>query len=370
MSNTQLVILVSISISCCLLQRVPAETRQDNTANKNQSSPRVAVVLGNLLPKEGGNKSVSKTAASQLNSPFGIDFDKQGTMYIVELGGGRIHTLSSQGQFATIGGALNVKDYQGDGGPILAARFNGMHNVAVAPNGMVYIADSWNHCIRRFDPISNRISTIAGTGKPGFGGDGGPATSARFNFVMCITLTPKADILHIADLKNHRIRALDLAKGIVTTVAGNGKKGTPADGAIATDSPLLDPRAVAADAAGNLYILERSGHSLRVVRPDGKISTVVGDGKPGINDGPAKQARLKSPKHITIDDQQRVVVADESNALIRRYDPRSKTVSTLLGGGIGQPPVKLSQPHGVCIHSGKLYVVDTGHDRILRIDSE
>ena len=100
------------------------------------------------------------------------------------------------------------------------------------------------------------------------------------------------------------------------------------------------------------------------------IRDSVGTGKSGRQDGPAKAATLKSPKHIAIDGMDRVIIADEANQLIRRYDPKSRTVTTLLGGGIGTPPIKLSRPHGVCVENGKLYVVDTGHNRILRIESE
>lgn len=99
-----------------------------------------------------------------------------------------------------------------------------MHNCAVTPNGDLYIADSWNHCVRKVDAATGVISTIAGTGQKGFSGDGGPATKATFDFVMCITLNPANDVLHIADLNNRRIRAVDLMSGVVTTVAGNGKK--------------------------------------------------------------------------------------------------------------------------------------------------
>ena len=127
------------------------------------------------------------------------------------------------------------------------ATFNGMHNVAVTPVGDLYIADSWNHCVRRIDGQTGIITTVAGTGKPGFGGDGGPATKATFNFLMCVSLNSTNDKLYIADLKNLRIRMVDLNTGVVRTVAGHGKKGVPVDGSVATESPLIDPRAVAVD---------------------------------------------------------------------------------------------------------------------------
>ena len=172
------------------------------------------------------------------------------------------------------------------------------------------------------------------------------------------------DQIFIADIQNRRIRVADLKSGKVSTIAGNGKRGVPADGAQATEAPLVDPRAVAPDSKGNVYVLERGGHALRVVRPNGKIYTVAGTGKRGKQDGPGKQATLGAPKHICVDDADNVYIADEANDLIRKYDPKTGEVSTVLGHG----KVKLDYPHGVTWEKGKLYVVDTGHNRILRIE--
>jgi sugar lactone lactonase YvrE len=155
----------------------------------------------------------------------------------------------------------------------------------------------------------------------------------------------------------------------VSTVAGNGKKGVPKDGALAIESPLVDPRAVASDSKGNLYVLERSGNALRVVRPDGRIYTVAGSGKRGPKDGAGLQAELGSPKHICVDGSDNIFIADDANAAIRKYDPRAKLLTTVLGRGKSQPPIYLKRPHGVCFEKGKLYVVDTGNNRILRMDA-
>jgi len=229
--------------------------------------PRSSVVIGESLA------DVMNPKSGKLSSPFGIDFDKQGNMYIVELSGGRVHKMDTTGILTIIAGD-GSEGYTGDNGPAKDATFNGMHNVAVTPAGDLYIADSWNHCVRRIDGKTRIITTVAGTGKPGFSGDYGMATQAAFDFLMCVSLNATNDKLYIADLKNLRIRMVDLKTGVVITVAGNGKKGVPADGNQATKSPLVDPRAVAVDSKNNIYILERSGHALRMVTPDGKIRTV------------------------------------------------------------------------------------------------
>src|SRR5947199_118890 len=144
---------------------------------------------------------------------------------------------------------------------------------------------------------ADRVVVVAG------GGDGGPAREAKFGGVYCLAIDPRGDKMYVADLDNRRIRAIDLKTMIVSTVAGNGQKGLPADGAEAAKAPLLDPRAVAVDGKGNVYILERSGNALRVVDRQGRIRTVVGTGKPGAtgDDGDARQATLNGPKHLCVD---------------------------------------------------------------------
>ena len=342
-------LIPGVLISCCL-------------AGSGSASEAI-VMVGGRLPKEGGDWNPE---TSPLTAPFGVDFNRAGDMWIVELEGGRVHKLDNAGILHHAGGD-GSQSYKGDGGPLSGATFNGMHNCATASNGDLYIADSWNHCVRRIDARTGTISTVAGTGQKGDSGDGGPATAATFDFVMCVTLNPAETVLHIADINNFRIRAVNLQSGLVTTVAGNGRQGIPEDGQKAVDSPLVDPRAVAEDSAGNLYILERGGHALRVVRPDGTIHTVAGTGQSGYVDGDAMIAQLASPKHLCIDDADRVYIADDENAAVRRYDPHTCLISTVLGRGHGDPDIQLLHPHGVCWERGALIVVDMGHNRILRL---
>ena len=323
--------------------------------------PRSSIVLGEPI------ETTRDPKPGRLNSPFGVDFDAKGNMYIVELAGGRVLKLDTTGNLTTISGN-GTKGYTGDGGPAKTATFNGIHNVAVTPEGDVYISDSWNHCIRKIDGKTGIITTLAGTGEAGFSGDGGPASKATFNFIMCVSLNPTNDRAYLADLRNRRIRMIDLKTGIVNTVAGNGEEGIPTDGTLAKESPLLDPRAVAIDSNNNIYILERHGHVLRVVTPDGRIRTVAGTGKAGLTDGPALQAELDAPKHIAIDLEDNVIIADEGNRSIRKYNARQGTLTSILGNGVDAPKRSLRRPHGVHVHeNGTIYVVDTGHHRILSL---
>ena len=318
----------------------------------------VEVIIG-----EGGD---GKLMPGDLHNPLGIDFDSGGNMFIGELAGGRILRRGTDGQLKVLAGD-GSKSYSGDGGPADKATFNGIHNVAVTPGGDIYISDAWNHCVRKIDGQRWTVETFAGTGEAGFGGDNGPAIDASFNYVMCVSFSPDFKELLIADLKNRRVRVVDLGTRIVRTVAGNGQKGVPTDGQSAVESPLVDPRAVAMDRVGNTYILERGGHALRVVRPNGKIFTVAGTGQKGNQDGPALEASFNSPKHLSIDKAGKVYIADDANALIRTYDPAAGLVKSIVGKGTSVRQT-LRRPHGVCVSNETLYIVDSGNHRILRLE--
>lgn len=340
------------------------------TGNADQDG-RLVVVAG------GGANEGAPALQAKLMAPFGVDFDSTGNLYFVEMTGHRVRKVDSAGAIEIIAGT-GKEGSRGDGGTARDAEFNGMHSLAVSKSGDVYVADTWNNRVRKIDAKTGRITTIAGTGRRGFSGDGGLATSADFGGIYCVALDESAQTLHLADLDNHRIRKVDLNTGIVTTVAGNGKQGTPKDGDDATSAPLFDPRAVAVDGRENVYILERSGHALRVVDKAGRIRTLIGDGTAGSagDGGPAKSARLNGPKHLCVDRAGNVVIADTENHRIRVYNPEDGTIHNLAGtgragsAGIGGPAVEadLRQPHGVAIGpNGDVHIADSGNDRVLAL---
>lgn len=308
---------------------------------------------------------------AQLKEPFGTDFDDQGNLWIVEMvAGNRLLKVDPAGILHHVAGQL-TPGFAGDGGPGLQAQFNGPHNLVVRKGGEVLIGDTWNGRVRRWDASSGTISTLPGWQAP-------PGRE-RGNGPYCITASPDGGKLHIADLR--QVHELDLASGRSRVVAGNGEKGVPQDGAVAVEAPLVDPRAAAMDRAGNLYILERTGHALRVVSPDGRIRTVVNaSGKKGNTDGPGLQATMNGPKHLCIDRDDSVLIADAENHLIRRYLPASGVLESVAGtgkrgsGGVGGPPLQceLARPHGITVHpvSGEWYITDSYNNRVLKIVRE
>lgn len=319
----------------------------------------------------GGAEERVGTPATQakLKEPFGTDFDRNGNLYIVEMvSGNRLLRVDAKGVLTHVAGLPPAGD-AGDGGTTFTAQFNGPHNLAVLPDGNVLIADTWNGRVRKVEIASGRVTSVAGYGVP--------AAQARANGPYCIALDFTGTQLFIADLR--RVQALDLKTGKLKLVAGNGEKGVPADGALATEAPLVDPRAVAVDRRGNVYILERNGHALRVVATDGKIRTVVNaSGKKGAtgDGGEALQATMNGPKHLCVDLDDNVIIADAENNLVRKYVPATGKILRVAGtgkqgaAGLGGAPeqCELSRPHGVTVRAdGTLFITDSYNDRVLKI---
>jgi sugar lactone lactonase YvrE len=319
----------------------------------------------------GGDEDAVNIPASRarLHEPFGAEFDAAGNLYIVEMvAGNRLLKVDTRGVLTHVAGRRERGD-SGDGGPALAAQFNGPHNLAILPGGDVLIGDTWNGRVRRVNVATGTVATV-----PGFQV---PDDRARTNGPYCITLAPDGRELYIADLRH--VHALNLATGRTRIIAGNGDKGVPPDGAIAVEAPLFDPRAAAADRQGNVYILERGGHALRVVSRDGRIRTVVNaSGKRGVggDGGNALEATLNGPKHLCVDAGDNVIIADAENHLIRKYIPSTGHIVRVAGtgtrgaAGVGGPPelCELNRPHGVTVHrDGTLYITDSYNNRVLKI---
>src|SRR5579871_5355385 len=229
----------------------------------------------------------------------------------------------------TVAGSSDV----GDGGPARTAEFGNIQGVACDRLGNLYLSDTDSHRVRKIT-AAGIVTTVAGNGSAGFGGDGGPATEARLNMPYGLAAGPAGD-LYIADLGNHRLRHIT-PDGIISTVAGNGTCGPAHDGGPAVDAALCAPRNVLLDRAGNLYISEFEGHRIRKVSPNGIISRIAGLGSPGPGgDGtPAVLAQLAYPAGLGMDQRGILYVADSQNQRIRRITPDG-WISTILDVSAG-----------------------------------
>jgi sugar lactone lactonase YvrE len=325
----------------------------------------------------GANVASGLAIGAKLNEPFGMAFDQGGDGYICEHEGQRIVKVTSEGFINPFAG-LGVLSFGGKTQQTNQATFNHPHGLVIAKDQQMYVADTLNHRVQKINLKSGEISTIAGTGKPGFSGDGGLAIRASFNGIYSIDVNQAAGRIYLADLENRRVRWIDLRSGVVRTLAGNGDQGVPADGAEAANAPLVDPRAVTVDSKGSVFILERGGNALRMVDTSGKITTLVGPAKSGsaTHSGPGVTPDLNGPKHLCMDLQSNVIIADTENHLIRKYSFETRKLTVIVGTGeqgdrfVSDDPLKtqLARPHGVLVDStGALYISDSENNRILRV---
>ncbi len=264
----------------------------------------------------------------------------------------------------------------GDGGPATSAQLSFPFQVAVDSAGDLYFADAVNNRVRKIS-ASGIISTIAGIGAPGFSGDGGPATSAELNFPTAVTLDAAGDV-YISEGDNHRVRKVD-ASGIITTIAGNGTAGSSGDGGLATEASINNPVGLKVDAAGKLIVADQVSNRIRKIDTNGIITTIAGIGTRGFSgdDGPATEAQLNFPNGVTIDAAGNIYIADTINSRIRKIDT-SGIISTIAGNGVAgfggdgglATSAALNRPYEVKVDAaGNIYVADSDNNRIRRINA-
>ncbi len=292
-------------------------------------------------------------SSALLARPAGIAYDAAGDLFLADADNHVIREISAAGVISTVAGS-GVAGFGGDGGPATAAFLDTPTGVAVDASGNLYIADSHNQRIRAV--ANGTITTIAGTGTAGYAGDGGAATSAQLALPSGIAVDASGN-LYIADTNNQRIRMI--AGGILTTVAGTGEEVFAGDGGAATAASLDQPTGVAVDTAGNVYVADKNDHRVRIISPAGIISTLAGSGMPGFAGGfdgdgaAANAAALAKPRGVGVDSQGNVYVADTNNQRIRQI--AGGGIVTVAGtgdqgfGGDGSPATSaiLNSPHAV-----------------------
>jgi len=284
---------------------------------KVNSAGIINTVAGNGTIGFSGDSGLA--TAAQLNNPLSVALDSIGNLYIADFGNQRIRKVNATTGIITTIAGNGTTGYSGDGGLAKSASLNYPNYICLDKYNNIYIADGFNQRIRKVNAISGTISTVVGNGMAGYSADGGLADTTRINEVngMCIDT---AGDLYIADFLNYRVRKVNVATKIITTVAGNGISGYNGDG-IAAISSEINPWSVAISKSGNLYIADWHARIRKVdLGNTGIITTVAGNGTIGFSGdgGLATLAEIYNPEGLALDTCGNLYISDNDNKRIRK----------------------------------------------------
>ena len=313
---------------------------------------------------------------SQVNNPYGLVRGPDGALYFCDVDNQRVRKISPDGTISTVAGT-GEKGYSGDGGPAVRAKLSEPYEVRFDAAGNLFFVERLNAVVRKVDLKSGVISTVAGTGQEGFGGDGGPATQALMKQPHSIVFDRAGD-LYICDISNNRVRKVAMKTGIISTFGGTGEKKPTPDGAPIAGTPLNGPRALDIDRDGNLWLALREGNAIyKLDLSTGRLQHAAGTGKSGFtgNGGPAKEATLSGPKGISLGPDGDVYFADTESHTIRKIALKSGTVELVAGTGKrgngpdGDPlQCAMARPHGILVdRDGTILVGDSEAHRVRAI---
>lgn len=332
------------------------------------ADPTISAVAG--TGEKGFAGDGGPAAKAKLDQPFHVAFDSKGNLHFSDTFNHRIRRVDAKTGVITTVAGNGRKGQGGDGGPATVAMLNEPYGICFDDKDNLYIVDRLNFCIRKVDAKTGTISTLAGTpGKSGFAGDGGPADKALFREPNGICFDG-AGRLYIADVADQRVRAVNLPEGTIQTAAGNGKKISAGDGGPLKDATFAGPRAVAKGPDKCLYVVEREGNSVRKIDlKQGTIERYAGTGKKGYTGegGPAKDATFDGPKELAIDKDGNVFVVDTENEVIRRIDAKTGIITSVAGKGKSKTPGLGDSGPATAATLGRPHGVAVGPDGALYI---
>ncbi|MBD3672363.1 MAG: hypothetical protein HUJ26_02450 [Planctomycetaceae bacterium] len=293
----------------------------------------VVTLAGNGTSSRTGDGGPAKQAT--VGGPFGVSIGPDNGLYICETTRHVMRRIAPDTGIITTVAGTGKKGYSGDGGPALEAQLNEPYEVRFDTAGNMYFVEMINNIVRKVDAKTKTISTVAGTGEKGFSGDGGPATKATLNRPHSIALDFDNN-LYICDIGNHRIRKVDLNTGLISTFGGTGEKKDTPDGAKLAGTPLKGPRALDFDGDHSLYLALREGNAVyRIDLETETLHHIGGTGKSGYtgDGGPAKKADLSGPKGIAVGKNGDVYLADTESHTIRVIRAETGIIETIVGDG-------------------------------------
>jgi sugar lactone lactonase YvrE len=315
---------------------IVADTGNGLIRRVSASTGIISTIAGGGGSSFGGDSGPALTA--QFDGLRGIALDSSGSLYLADTGNCRVRKIAALiGVVSTAAGSgaagSGCGSFSGDNGPATAATLNAPGDVAVDSHGNLFIADTGNARVRMVDASSNVITTVAGGGNLA-GSDGGPATAAKLVSPAGLAVDGSGN-LFFSDAGDNRVRRVS-AGGIISTVAGTGVAGFGGDGGLATAAQLNGPAGIALDPTGNLYIADNGNNRIRRVdAAQGTISTVAGNGQNGFggDSGPAVNAQLASPRGVAVDGPGNLWIADEANDRIRMVNSSTGIIATIAGDG-------------------------------------
>ncbi|OWK42924.1 DUF4347 domain-containing protein [Fimbriiglobus ruber] len=321
---------------------------------------------------DGGLATAAKIAAPVVGKPSELALDAAGDIFFADTGNNRIREVNATTHvISTVAGNGTTNLPNGDNGQATAASLNQPAGVTVDGSGNLFISDSTRGSIRKVTAKTGIITTYAGTGTPGYSGDGGKATSATLTNPTGVAIDSAGNV-YFADTGNQRVREITAATAVITTVAGNGTKGYTD-----TAAALTFPVAAVADSAGDLFVVDQTKNEvLEVSGATGITSVFAGNGKAGYlgDNGQATAAELNAPSGIALDPAGNVYIADTKNGAIRKINIKTGVITTVAGNGTNAPggvgdngqatAAELNSPVGLAIDSfGNLFIAETARIR-------